>query len=78
MITKDDCIENYHLLIKKFSSCLSLNSLYECSAYAGGYLRAMRDLSVIDDSEFLDLGLEAEGLEENAVLHINVSDECLF
>lgn len=74
MFTKDDCVKYYNSMLKKVSICGSFSELYECSAYAGGYLRAMRDIGIIDNLEFLDMATQREGAEANGVGHINGED----
>lgn len=74
MYTKDDCIKAYSSMLKAVNVSRSFSQLYECSAYAEGYLRAMRDLEIIDHLEFFNMLDQLEGLEENAVAHTNCAE----
>lgn len=74
MYTKDDCIKAYDSMVKNVNVSRSFSQLYECSAYAEGYLRAMRDLEIIDYLEFFAMLDHLESMEENTVVHINSSD----
>lgn len=71
MYTKDDCIKSYNSMLKTVSICRSFSELYVCSSFAEGYLRAMRDLEIINLLEFFNMLDQLERLEENAVSHIN-------
>lgn len=74
MYTKDDCIKSFDSMVKSLNGSRSFSQLYECSAYAEGYLRAMRDLDIIDHLEFFAMLDQLEGIEENAVARINCAD----
>lgn len=74
MFTKNDCIKYYESMLGKVGVCGSFSELYECSAFAGGYLRALHDLEIIDDLEYEDLAASREGAEANGVGHINGED----
>ena len=73
MYTKDDCIKAYNSMLRTVSISHSFSQLYECSAYAEGYLIAMRDLEIIDHLEFFDMLHLKENIENNVVARINDS-----